>query len=67
MDDHTLFREASRALNADPELISSTARVFTALSLLAARSFDLVLLDHDLGGERVAIPAAAQIGYEGRC
>ena len=70
VDDHALFRESvARALNADPELeIEHCASIHDALPLLAARSFDLVLLDHDLGGERASqfLPAARQIGYEGK-
>ena len=36
--------------------------------MLSQQAFDLVLLDHDLGSERASqfLPAARQIGYEGR-
>src|ERR1035438_9392703 len=39
-----------------------------ALEMLALQTFDLVLLDHDLGGERASqfLPAARQAGFEGR-
>ncbi len=70
VDDHALFRESvARALNADPELeIEHCASIHDALPLLTAGSFDLVLLDHDLGGERASqfLPVARQLGYEGK-
>ena len=70
VDDHALFRESlARALNADPELeVEHCASIRDALALLGGRRFDLVLLDHDLGGERASqfLPAARQIGYEGK-
>lgn len=48
--------------------IEHCASIREALPLLAQRRFDLVLLDHDLGSERASqfLPAARQIGFEGR-
>jgi DNA-binding NarL/FixJ family response regulator len=70
VDDHALFRESvARALNAEPDLaIEHCAAIGEALRLLAARRFDLVLLDHDLGSERASqfLPAARQMGYENK-
>jgi two-component system nitrate/nitrite response regulator NarL len=70
VDDHSLFRESvARALAAEPGLeVEHCASIREALALLAERHFDLVLLDHDLGGERASqfLPAARQSGFEGR-
>lgn len=70
VDDHALFRESvSKALAADPALeIEHCGTIREALELLSLRHFDLVLLDHDLGSERASqfLPAARQIGFEGR-
>ena len=70
VDDHALFRESvTRALNTEPGLrIEHCASIREALALLAGASFDLVLLDHDLGSERASqfLPAARQEGYDGR-
>ena len=70
VDDHALFRESvARALATDPQLaIEHCASIASALQLLAQRAFDLVLLDHDLGGERASqfLPAARQAGFAGR-
>jgi DNA-binding NarL/FixJ family response regulator len=70
VDDHALFRESvARALNSEPDLeVEHCASIRDALTLLAAGRFDLVLLDHDLGSERASqfLPAARQIGYEGK-
>ena len=70
VDDHALFRESvARALALDPQLeVEHCASIAAALSLLAQRSFDLVLLDHDLGNERASqfLPAARQSGFAGR-
>ena len=70
VDDHALFRESvSRALTQESLLeIEHCASIREALELLALRPFDLVLLDHDLGSERASqfLPAARQIGFEGR-
>jgi two-component system nitrate/nitrite response regulator NarL len=70
VDDHALFRESvSQVLALEPLLeIEHCASIREALELLAQRPFDLVLLDHDLGGERASqfLPAARQIGFEGR-
>ncbi len=48
--------------------VEHCASIRDALTLLSQHSFDLVLLDHDLGAERASqfLPAARQIGYEGR-
>src|ERR1035437_1971131 len=70
VDDHALFRESvSRVLTQESVLeIEHCASIREALQMLAQRPFDLVLLDHDLGSERASqfLPAARQIGFEGR-
>ena len=70
VDDHALFRESlAQALSAEASLtVKHCASIRDALTMLAQQSFDLVLLDHDLGAERASqfLPAARQAGYEGR-
>ena len=70
IDDHALFRQSvALSLSADPNMyVEHCASIRSALTLLSHQSFDLVLLDHDLGAERASqfLPAARQIGYEGR-
>ena len=70
IDDHALFRESvARVLAQDPRLaVEHRASIAAALELMAERTFDLVLLDHDLGGERASqfLPAARQGGFQGR-
>jgi DNA-binding NarL/FixJ family response regulator len=70
IDDHALFREAVSRVLADMGglEIEHCGSIREALPLLAQKRFDLVLLDHDLGGERASqfLPAARQIGFEGR-
>jgi DNA-binding NarL/FixJ family response regulator len=70
IDDHALFRESvARALAMDPQLeIEHCASIAAALQIMAQHPFDLVLLDHDLGGERASqfLPAARQGGFDGR-
>jgi DNA-binding NarL/FixJ family response regulator len=70
VDDHALFRESvARVLAQEPELVMDhCGSIREALELLAQRQFDLVLLDHDLGGERASqfLPAARQTGFQGR-
>jgi DNA-binding NarL/FixJ family response regulator len=70
VDDHALFRESvSRVLSLEPDLkIEHCASIVEALQFLARHTFDLVLLDHDLGAERASqfLPAARQAGFEGR-
>jgi DNA-binding NarL/FixJ family response regulator len=70
VDDHALFRESvAHALGGESWLdVEHCASIREALALLAERHFDIVLLDHDLGGERASqfLPAARQSGYEGR-
>ena len=70
IDDHALFRQSvAQALSTEPNLhVEHCASIRDALTLLSQQSFDLVLLDHDLGAERASqfLPAARQIGYEGR-
>jgi two-component system nitrate/nitrite response regulator NarL len=70
IDDHALFRQSlAQSLADDPNLhVEHCASIREALPLLSQQSFDLVLLDHDLGAERASqfLPAARQIGYEGR-
>lgn len=70
IDDHALFRESVSSVlgGKDGMEIEHCASIREALPLLAQRRFDLVLLDHDLGSERASqfLPAARQIGFEGR-
>jgi two-component system nitrate/nitrite response regulator NarL len=70
VDDHALFRESvANSLNAEPDLrIEHCASIREALALLAGTDFDIVLLDHDLGGERASqfLPGARQNGFEGK-
>src|ERR1041384_7932976 len=70
VDDHALFRESvSRVLAAEPDLaVEHCASIREALQILSQQPIDLVLLDHDLGSERASqfLPAARQIGFEGR-
>src|SRR5262245_14255640 len=70
VDDHALFRESvSQVLSLDPELtVDHCASIREALEILAHKQYDIVLLDHDLGQERASqcLPAARQIGFEGR-
>jgi DNA-binding NarL/FixJ family response regulator len=70
IDDHSLFREAVCRVLSDTEglEIEHCGSIREALPLLGQKRFDLVLLDHDLGSERASqfLPAARQIGYEGR-
>jgi two-component system nitrate/nitrite response regulator NarL len=70
VDDHALFRESvSKVLSAEPELtVDHCASIREALELLSRKAYDIVLLDHDLGPERASqfLPAARQIGFEGR-
>ncbi len=70
VDDHALFREGiSSALTADPGIrLEHCGTIREALAILSERQFDLVLLDHDLGGERASqfVPAARAAGFDGR-
>ena len=70
IDDHALFRQGvAQSLAQDPNrCVEHCASIRDALTLLSQMPFDLVLLDHDLGTERASqfLPAARQIGYEGR-
>src|SRR5450432_3618448 len=70
IDDHALFREAVSSVLGQTEglEIEHCGSIQEALPLLAQKRFDLVLLDHDLGSERASqfLPAARQIGFEGR-
>jgi two-component system nitrate/nitrite response regulator NarL len=70
VDDHTLFRESvSRVLGARSGLeVSHCASVREALQLIMQAPVDIVLLDHDLGGERASqfLPAAREAGFTGR-
>jgi two-component system nitrate/nitrite response regulator NarL len=70
VDDHALFRESvSKVLSADSGLnVDHCASIREALKILARKTYDIVLLDHDLGQERASqfLPAARQVGFEGR-
>jgi len=70
VDDHALFRQAvAGVLGADPAMaMDQCGSIREALQMLAERKYDIVLLDHDLGSERASqfLPAARQIGFEGR-
>jgi two-component system nitrate/nitrite response regulator NarL len=70
VDDHALFRESvSRVLEGEEDLtVRHCGSIRDALQILSQQPFDLVLLDHDLGSERASqfLPAARQIGFEGR-
>lgn len=70
VDDHALFRESvARVLSTDPQLrIEHCPSIASALQILTRHPIDLVLLDHDLGGERASqfLPAARQGGFQGR-
>jgi DNA-binding NarL/FixJ family response regulator len=70
VDDHALFRESvAQVLSANPGLaVEHCASIREALELLTRNAYDIVLLDHDLGGERASqfLPAARQIGFDGR-
>ena len=70
IDDHALFRESvARVLGEEPDVeIDHCASIREALVLLGQQRYDVVLLDHDLGSERASqfLPAARQIGFEGR-
>ena len=70
VDDHALFRESvARVLDLEPDLeVEHCGSIREALEMLARQTFDLVLLDHDLGSERASqfLPAARQAGFEGR-
>lgn len=70
VDDHALFRESvAGVLGSEPGFnVAHCGSIRDALTLLAQRPFDLVLLDHDLGTERASqfLPAARQAGFGGR-
>jgi two-component system nitrate/nitrite response regulator NarL len=70
VDDHALFRESvTRALGSTPGLeMRHCASVRDALGMIVEAPVDVVLLDHDLGGERASqfLPAARQAGFAGR-
>lgn len=70
VDDHALFRESVAVLlGSEPDFeIEHCSSIREALALLSTRSYDMVLLDHDLGTERAShfLPAARQAGFEGR-
>jgi len=70
IDDHALFRESVCGMlgGKDGLEIEHCPSIRESLPLLAQKRFDLVLLDHDLGSERASqfLPAARQIGFEGR-
>ena len=70
VDDHALFRESVvRALGSEPDLeMDHCATIGDAIRRLSESTFDIVLLDHDLGSERASqfLPACAQVGFSGR-
>jgi two-component system, NarL family, nitrate/nitrite response regulator NarL len=70
VDDHALFRESvAHVLGGDPAFtVQHCGSIREAIQLLSEHTFDLVLLDHDLGGERASqfLPAAREAGFEGR-
>src|SRR3984957_1350150 len=70
VDDHGLFRESvAMLLGSEPDFeIEHCGSIREALEWLSRQTFDLVLLDHDLGVERASqfLPAARQAGFEGR-
>jgi two-component system, NarL family, nitrate/nitrite response regulator NarL len=70
VDDHGVFRESvARALGAEPDLdVCHCASIKEALEILERKPIDVVLLDHDLGGERASqfLPPARQLGFGGR-
>jgi two-component system nitrate/nitrite response regulator NarL len=70
VDDHALFRESvAHVLAGEPDFeMEQCGSIREALDLLSTRTFDLVLLDHDLGAERASqfLPAARQAGFQGR-
>src|SRR5205823_1803053 len=74
VDDHALFRESVSRVLGEKTLgtqrleVEHCGSIREALPILALRRFDVVLLDDDLGSERASqfLPAARQIGFEGR-
>ncbi len=70
VDDHALFRESvARVLEGKRFLeIEHCASIREAMPLLSQQTYDLILLDHDLGSERASqfLPAARQAGFEGK-
>jgi two-component system, NarL family, nitrate/nitrite response regulator NarL len=70
VDDHALFRESVAAVLSKEEglEIEHCASIREAMQHLSQKTFDVVLLDHDLGAERASqfLPAARQTGFEGR-
>jgi two-component system, NarL family, nitrate/nitrite response regulator NarL len=70
VDDHALFRESVAAVLSREEglEIDHCASIRDAMQYLAQKSYDVVLLDHDLGAERASqfLPAARQTGFDGR-
>ncbi|HXS97708.1 MAG TPA: response regulator transcription factor [Candidatus Limnocylindrales bacterium] len=70
VDDHALFRDSvALALRDDPVIeIEHCGSIREALQRIAQKQFDVVLLDHDLGGERASqfLPAAREHGFDGR-
>jgi len=70
IDDHALFRQSvAHSLAAETDFyVEPCASIRDALTVLSQQTFDMVLLDHDLGAERASqfLPAARQIGWEGK-
>lgn len=70
LDDHALFREGvSRLLTAEDGFdVHISASIDDALEAVSARSFDVVLLDLDLGTRRGTefVPLARRRGFSGK-
>jgi two-component system, NarL family, nitrate/nitrite response regulator NarL len=70
VDDHALFRESVAAVlsREDGFEIDHCGSIRDAMHHLEQKTYDVVLLDHDLGSERASqfLPAAHQTGFEGR-
>lgn len=70
VDDHASFRQGvAGVLSAESSLkLDHCASIREALQILEQHTYEIVLLDHDLGAERASqfLPAARQIGFEGR-
>jgi len=69
IDDHALFRESVSEALAEPDFaIEHCGTIGEGIRMMVERSFDIVLLDHDLGAERASLflPAAREAGLDVR-